>query len=385
MEKDLYNTLEVTKDATDDEIKKSFRKLAMKFHPDKNKSPEANSKFQEINHAYEILSDPKKRELYDRYGENGLNQPEFGNPFADFFGSFGGMMNENRNPVAKMDYVISLQDLFTKTSVEIELPQQINCDKCDATGYSDKNRHQCGTCKGNGFIHKQVRQGHAIFNTQENCSTCFGTKVEIKYSHLKCNTCNGSGTITTTNKVEVPLPDDFLKSSNVKLASMGPYMNGKKIDLVVSFKLNMTNGFKIFNNKLHYEQNISFAESLCGFQKLIDHHPSGKKIVIMSDHGYIIDPNITYTIPRIGFFSKYKEDFMCVTFIINYPGNKLIKFPNNAKLTFPNLKIALDGKTTDLIYEGDNYEYYNLVDMDCIDINQQNFEHNESVNGCQQQ
>jgi len=375
---DLYKVLGVERNATEDEINRAHKKLAMKYHPDKNKSPDAVKKMQEINHAKEILLDPTKKNLYDQFGEEGLKME--GNPYAGF--PFPFPMNPHATRTEKpsqMEHSITLKDLFTKKNIEINIPQQINCDKCDATGYSDKLKHECNHCHGRGEILQQIRQGLMIFQTSQPCPVCFGQKKDITASHLKCESCVGTGFIKKQEITNVPLPEDILKNNTVLLKGKGLIRQGKRTDLMIHFTLNIPMGYKVTNNELHYEMKISFAESVCGFQKLID-HPSGRQIVIVSNPGAIINPLLIFKLPRLGFFEKYKENPMYISFIIDYPYK--VTLLENAKLTWPNLKMSFDGKDEDIIYEGDLFEYYQLNDLEYIGMEEAD---EPPVQGCQQQ
>jgi DnaJ-class molecular chaperone len=126
----LYEILEIDRSASLHTIKKAYRKLATKYHPDRNKDPDAEEKFKEISHAYEILSDPEKRARYDQFGEeNGMNNTM--NPF-DFF------MGQQRKQTTHHIHKLSLKDYFTKSSVQIKIPRKKDCNACDSTGFADK-------------------------------------------------------------------------------------------------------------------------------------------------------------------------------------------------------------------------------------------------------
>jgi len=363
---DLYKILEVNRNASDDEIKRSYKKLAMKYHPDKNKSPEAIQKIQEINHAHEVLSNPDKRGMYDKFGEEGLKMG--GNPFPDY--------GQPKQPAIMVKKNITLADLFTKKIVDIIAQQQISCNDCNSTGFSDKSHHKCSHCKGAGTVNEQIRHpfGIGFILVQKQCPFCLGVRHEIEFSHLKCQTCYGSGYVTKTETLNVPMPDDFIENPRTILKEKGMLHGGKKVDIIVNFILEIPQEYKITDNNLHYTTKISLAESLCGFQKLID-HPSGRNIVIISNPGNIINPSSVFQLPRLGFVGKYKEYPLFISLEIEYP--HLFELPDNAKLTFPNLKAALDGKTEDIIYEGDVYEHYQLEEMECY--------HKGAEQGCNQQ
>jgi len=383
MSRDLYKILGLQQNATQDEIKQAYKTMARKFHPDKNKEEGAQETFQAINHANEILSDPKKREIYDQFGEDGLNgQPQF-NPFGGFnpFNPFEGA--QQRMPVAQMKHVISLHDLFTKTHVTIKVPQQKKCETCDATGFTDKKPHVCKKCSGSGFVMQTFRHGNMIQRSQNICDSCHGEKIDKNFKKLQCMTCHGECYVKTTEELDVLIPENIVENSETLIREKGPIHEGKKIDLLVKFLLEIENGYELIDGKiLYYKQSISIADSLCGFNKIFT-HPSGKKILFESNPGTIINPSIIYKMNGLG-IPTGRDNFMCISFQIEYPKNQFIEIPDDIRLSFSNLRIVLGGKKSKVDNE-DVSETYNIIDLYEYVPREQEPEHMHEQPSCAQQ
>ncbi|AYV85760.1 MAG: hypothetical protein Satyrvirus37_5 [Satyrvirus sp.] len=338
-EQDLYEILGLTSDATESEIKKAYYKLAKTYHPDKNKQTDSEEKFKKINHAYAILSNPEKKEIYDKFGEEGLKAGMGdGNmdPMADLFKKMHDPFFQ-KPKVAKMFHEISLEDYFTKKTVIIPIPKSIKCDDCNATGFVDKKNHQCKTCHGTGMIVQTINQGPFIQQIQQMCHACKGQKVDTKSLDIKCKKCN-YGVIKIDEEIEVDIPKDIISNPCTIVPEKGPIYGNKNLDLAVIFKIKMASNYaRTTNGKLMYIMHINLTETLCGFKRIIK-HPSGKELLLVSEPGYVINPDNIYIMDKIGF----AEDVMYLTFIIHYP--ETIKLPKRKPLTFENLEMALGSR-----------------------------------------
>ncbi len=194
-DKDFYEILGVSKNANDDEIKKSYRKLAMKYHPDRNKGDEsAERKFKEVSAAYEILKDPQKKAAYDQYGHDAFRQGGMGGAqgfgdfaggfsdiFEEFFGSGFGQATSRRGPTRGSDLrynmSVSLHEAFNGKKTKIKIPSYISCDLCAGTGSADKSGPStCSSCNGHG----KIRSTSGFFSIERPCPSCGGEGSSIK-------------------------------------------------------------------------------------------------------------------------------------------------------------------------------------------------------------
>ena len=232
---DYYETLEVAKGATVEEIKKSYRRLAMKYHPDRNQgNAEAEAKFKEINEAYEILKDDQKRAAYDRYGHAAFEQGGGANPFDFNFGSgfgdifsevfsdfMGGGRRSNRASAGsdgedlRYDLEISLEDAFNGLEKEISFPTEKVCDKCSGFGTKDgKEPPVCPTCRGSGRVHRQ----HGFMIMETVCPDCGGRGRKAKDA---CPECKGAGTVPYTKELKIKVPAGIDDGTRIRLAGEG--------------------------------------------------------------------------------------------------------------------------------------------------------------------
>ena len=232
-DKDFYEILGVARGANDDEIKKSYRKLTMKHHPDRNQGDaEAEKKFKEASGAYEILKDPQKRAAYDQYGHDAFKQGGgpggqgfgdgggFSDIFEEFFGGgFGGSYQGQRGPSRGSDLrynmSISLKDAFAGKKTEIRIPGYEGCNNCNSTGSSDKSGPStCSTCDGQG----KVRSTAGFFSIERPCPTCGGEGSSIKNPCLKCS---GSGQIKKQKTISVTIPSGVETGTRIRITGEG--------------------------------------------------------------------------------------------------------------------------------------------------------------------
>lgn len=348
---ELYETLGLEPNASNEEIRKAFRKLAMKYHPDKNKDPGAEDIFKKITHAHEILSNPEKREIYDQFGEEGL-QSGMGDSMDPMAAFFGRMHQENNRRMAtKKEYNITLDDYFTKKFISIKINRNVRCDSCDATGFTDKKHHQCKHCRGSGVVVKVMQQGPIIQQFQSICPSCNGKKVDTSMTGLICPDCNAQGTKQISEELDVSVPTNILVNPVTIIPDKGDWTENRYIDLAIIFKLRMAKNFSLTSDKkLIYTMHINYPETICGFRRTIE-HPNGKNILIVSEKGYIINPDNIYFIDRLGF----NDDVMYLSFIIHYP----------EKISIPTSKTLLSFRSLEMIL-GERNEP-NLVNDSGID------------------
>ena len=215
---DFYKLLNVDKNASDAEIKKNYRSLAMKFHPDRNAdNPEAAEvKFKQVKEAYEVLSDPKKRSAYDQFGHAGVDPSMGGRPggfggaegFSDVFGDvFGDIFGGGRQRSAsqrgsdlRYNLDLTLEEAVAGTETKIRIPVLVSCGECNGSGAKKgSNPVICTTCHGHG----QVRMQQGFFSVQQTCPTCRGTGKQIKDP---CGVCHGDGRVQETKTLSAKIP-----------------------------------------------------------------------------------------------------------------------------------------------------------------------------------
>ncbi|HSI43924.1 MAG TPA: molecular chaperone DnaJ [Methylotenera sp.] len=278
--KDYYEVLGVNKDASSEEIKKSYRKLAMKYHPDRNPdNPKAEEQFKEAKEAYEMLSDDQKRAAYDQYGHAGVDPSMgggaggfggagFGDAFGDIFGDiFGGGARGQRSNVyrgadLRYNMEITLEEAAKGTETKIRIPVQASCETCKGSGAKPgKSPVTCSTCNGHG----QVRMQQGFFSVQQTCPKCHGTGKVIKEED-KCNTCHGAGRVKQNKTLSVKIPAGVDEGDRIRLSGEGEagVNGGPTGDLYVVVHLKEHEIFQRDGGNLHCEMPISFTTAALG-------------------------------------------------------------------------------------------------------------------------
>jgi molecular chaperone DnaJ len=280
--RDYYEVLGVAKNASDDELKKVYRKLAMKYHPDRNPDDKsAEEKFKEVKEAYETLTDPKKRELYDRFGHAGVDPNAaggfgggqgggagfadvFGDIFGDIFGGAGGgrggRSNVYRGADLRYAMEVTLEQAAAGYATEIRVPSWDGCDACGGTGAKPGTKPKtCHTCNGHG----QVRMQQGFFSVQQTCPTCHGSGKVIPDP---CGTCDGAGRIKRTKTLEVKIPAGIDDGMRIRSAGNGePGINGGPPgDLYVEIRVKEHKVFQRDGDDLHCEIPISITTAALG-------------------------------------------------------------------------------------------------------------------------
>jgi molecular chaperone DnaJ len=278
--RDYYEVLGVARGATDDEIKKTFRKLAKQFHPDANKEQGAEARFIEINEAYEVLSDPQKRAAYDRYGHAGLNNGA-ANGFGDFsnfssindlFETFfaqsqgGGRARTSTQRGADLRYelTISFEEAIFGCQKEIELPRWEQCTPCRGSGAQPgTSKARCVTCQGSGEI-RRVQQ--SIFGQFVNVTICERCRGEGSVITTPCEKCRGQGRVRNNRRVVVNIPAGVDDGINVRVTGEGEVSQrgGTPGNLYVVLTVKSHPFFKRQGNDIIYEMPISFTQAALG-------------------------------------------------------------------------------------------------------------------------
>jgi molecular chaperone DnaJ len=274
--RDYYKVLDVPKNATEAEIKKAYRRLAMKFHPDRNPDDvDAGDKFKEAKEAYEVLTEPQKRAIYDQHGHAGLEAAgrqrgfggadAFGDIFGDVFGDIFGARRGGRSQVfrgADLRYELELdldQAVFGHT-VEIEIPKLVECETCSGSGAAKGSTPvTCDTCGGNG----QVRISQGFFQLQQTCPRCRGSGTIVKNP---CDTCLGQGRIRRTRNLSVTVPPGVDTGDRVRLSGEGEAgrNGGPSGDLYVEMHVREHAIFERDGAHLSCEVPVSFATAALG-------------------------------------------------------------------------------------------------------------------------
>jgi len=277
--RDYYEVLGVNRDASDDDIKKSYRKLAMKWHPDRNpENPKAEENFKEAKLAYEILSDSKRRAAYDQFGHAGVDPSTmagagagagfsgFGDVFSDIFGEiFGGAGRSGRSSVfrgadLRYNLEISLEQAAKGFETRIRIPTMAECATCKGSGAKPGTQPQtCTTCRGAG----QVRVSQGPFSIAQTCPRCHGTGKMIANP---CTACSGAGRVKHQKTLQVRIPSGVDEGDRVRLTSEGePGVNGGPPgDLYVQVHIRPHPVFQRDHDDLHCEMPVSFSIAALG-------------------------------------------------------------------------------------------------------------------------
>lgn len=274
--RDYYEVLGVQKGADDKEIKKAYKRLAMKYHPDRTQGDKAmEEKFKEVQEAYEILSDDQKRAAYDNYGHAGVDPNRgggggggadfndiFGDVFGDIFGGGrrGGQSRAQRGSDLRYNLELNLEDAVRGKSVEIKVPTWVSCDVCDGSGAKKGTQAKsCPTCHGAGQV--TMRQG--FFAVQQTCPTCSGRG---KIIPDPCNKCHGDGRVEKTKTLSVKIPAGVDTGDRIRLAGEGEagQFGAPAGDLYVQVHVKDHPIFVRDGNNLYCDVPISFSTAALG-------------------------------------------------------------------------------------------------------------------------
>lgn len=288
--RDFYQVLGISKGATDDEIKKAYRTLAKKYHPDINKAVDAPDKFKEIQEAYDVLSDSKKKQLYDQYGHAGVDPQAgfggfgqgfegFGQGFdgvdiGDIFNSFfgGGARGSTRRsgPMKGNDRFVQLtidfiDSVFGKNT-EMNLNIDTKCEVCDGSGArSASDVVTCSRCNGSGIMMATQNTPFGAIRTQTTCSDCQGKGKVIRN---KCEACSGQGYTKKKTNIEVKIPAGIAAGQQLRVSGKGDrgLNGGPNGDLYIEIDVNPHSVFKRDGKNIHIELPISFPDAALGFK-----------------------------------------------------------------------------------------------------------------------
>src|SRR5258706_5495102 len=276
--RDYYEVLGINRDASNDDIKKSYRKLAMKWHPDRNPdNPKAEEHFKEAKEAYEVLSDSDKRAAYDRFGHAGVDSSAgpgaggagfggFADAFSDIFGDiFGGGGGRGRSNVyrgadLRYNLEIGLEEAARGTETRIRIPTMEECETCHGSGAKPGTSPiTCPTCQGQG----QVRMTQGFFSIQQTCPRCHGSGKTVSDP---CRTCSGAGRVKRQKTLSVKIPAGVDEGDRIRLSGEGEagVNGGPPGDLYVVVQIRPHTVFTRDHNDLHCEMPISFTQAALG-------------------------------------------------------------------------------------------------------------------------
>ncbi|GAA0078756.1 molecular chaperone DnaJ [Clostridium sp. CTA-5] len=298
--RDYYEVLGLQKGASDDEIKRAFRKLAIKYHPDKNKgNKEAEDKFKEINEAYQVLSDPQKKANYDQFGTadfngggfggggfGGFDMGGFGDIFDTFFGGGGGSSRRRNGPVRGNDIEYTLTLTFEEAvfgvEKEISVTRSESCEHCHGSGAEEGTSPKtCPTCGGSGQVRVQRQTPLGSFVSTSTCDRCNGNGTIVE---KPCTHCRGKGNIRKTRKIKVNVPAGVDTGNVMPLRGQGEHglRGGSPGDLYIRINVTPSKVFTRKGNDIYIETHISMAKAALGTEITVN----------------TVEGNVKYTIPE---------------------------------------------------------------------------------------
>ncbi|WP_256012847.1 molecular chaperone DnaJ [Desertivirga xinjiangensis] len=290
--RDFYDILGVTRSSSADEIKKAYRKLAIKYHPDKNPGDkEAEEKFKEAAEAYEILSNPEKKQRYDQFGHAGtsasgggygghMNMDDIfsqfgdifggggGSPFESFFGGGGGQSRGGRRVARgtnlRIKVKLTLEEIARGVEKKIKVNKQVVCNTCDGTGAKDRSSfHTCNTCGGSGSVRRVTNTILGQMQTTSTCPTCNGEGTQIT---SKCNSCHGDGVVRGEETISINIPAGVSEGMQLSMSGKGNAAprGGMPGDLIILIEEIPHETLQREGNNVVYDLHISFIDATLG-------------------------------------------------------------------------------------------------------------------------
>lgn len=309
-EEDYYNILQINRDANEEDIKKSYRKLALKYHPDRNKNQDAEEVFKKISIAYKVLSDKQKRANYDKFGNADIDiENIFGNQnmHFDIFNSFFGDISKTftKNPIKSDDKEIEinvpLKMLYYGEKRNISFSSKTKCNSCEGTGARDKNAlHECSKCFGQGFIQSQNNNILSGFmKMSQVCDRCMGEKVILDKTKL-CNYCSGEKLVKSKKNCLINIEPGMMENDKIRIEKVSDieHANQEPGDIVFKIKQIHDIDYMRYGPHLYSKYSIELLEALVGTTIIIDRHPSNKIFCIKINE--VVNPNTLIEIKGLG-------------------------------------------------------------------------------------
>ncbi|MGB3292711.1 MAG: molecular chaperone DnaJ [Phormidesmis sp.] len=321
MARDYYETLGVSRNAEQDELKRAYRKLARKYHPDVNKDAGAEETFKEVSRAYEVLSEPEMRARYDRFGEAGVggaaatgggfqdfqDMGGFADIFETFFNGFSGQPGQQRRrgPLRGDDLKLNLRLDFKEAvfggEKEIRISHLETCETCSGSGAKPGTRPRtCSTCNGAGQVRRATRTPFGIFNQVSACPTCNGSGEVVED---RCETCGGSGQQQTTKKLKITVPAGVENGTRLRVSGEGDAgkRNGQPGDLYVYLVVNDDAKFRRDGINILSDLKVSYLQAILGCE--LDVETVDGKVALQVPAG--TQPNTVLSlegrgVPRLG-------------------------------------------------------------------------------------
>lgn len=304
VETGLYDVLGVAPNASQSEIKKAYKKMAIKRHPDKNPNdPEAAQKFQEISAAYEILSNEDERAAYDSFGLEGMAQkggmgtdPE---AFAHFFNNFGfsfdfgGQASRSQTNDSLIPLDVTLEDVYNGKTIKLSLEREVLCSGCKGSGAKGSHKpHKCGNCDGRGWVFNTTQVDRNRYGTHRIvCSDCEGEGKLLREKD-RCKKCKGRRTVKEKKRQEVIILPGMAEGQKIVLKGEGDQRpNNPPGDVIFQLKVQPHQSFERAGNNLMTTVHLTLSEALLGFSRVVVSHLDGRGIKVSSPKGKIVKPS----------------------------------------------------------------------------------------------